>query len=651
MATEQPIETKPLDQKLTADKSADPVTSDNVPETTTLSDIPGGFPVTPANDLDTFVSVNPLPASEGGVNPIKLEPGEKIPESITTQSTDKYVKLDKESYEKSDALPGVETELPPVSSNSIPESSLPVTSFQDATLSSITPTGTTAALVADIPLEPKASEDPVVPQVVKESQEKAHASPEASAVTEEVREKALVEEELKEKVPEAPTTSVGTASQDAGKTEASDSSLAALAATAGGAFIAAGLTAKEVIDEKTAPIINDATDALTDSANKNLPDSVKEQLPVAAQEALATKNREQITEQVSSDVPVEVKESLIEAGKSPEAAANTEAVDDKKAVEAELLREVKPATGVHEAVATQTPEENKQVSPEVPIEVKESIAESGTSPEATTNTDAVEEKKVVEAELLKEVTPAAAINDNNTGTVSDAVPAEVKESIVESGKGPEAAANTEAVHDKKEVEAELLKEVEPAAAIESTQSQTAAPEVPPEVRESIVESGKGPEAAASTEAVQDKKNVEAELLQEVEPAAAVTAPVIESAKTEEPTTETTNTSALPIIQSQEDKTEAPKVEETKPEETKPEETKTEETKTEVPRVEEPNTETKSETPVATGNGTVATENGSKARASTSSAANGNGNSSTKEHKKKNRLSSIFSKIKHKLSDK
>jgi len=42
-------------------------------------------------------------------------------------------------------------------------------------------------------------------------------------------------------------------------------------------------------------------------------------------------------------VPAPVKESIQEAGKSPEAAGNTAAVEEKKAVEAELLKEVKTA--------------------------------------------------------------------------------------------------------------------------------------------------------------------------------------------------------------------------------------------------------------------------------------------------------------------
>ncbi|WZH43478.1 5' amp-activated kinase subunit beta-2 [Fusarium acuminatum] len=578
MASEQPIENKATEPKTFEDKSG----HDEKLPLETPSDIPGGFPITPANELDKVFGVNPLPASEGAGNPIKLEAGEKIPESITTQSTDKYVKLDKESYEKSDALPGIETEMPPVLPNTIPESGLPIIG-PDVTMNSAAPTATTAGLAAEVPLE---SNGAFVPEVVRESQEKAGAVTEASMDPTEVKEKTMVEEELKGTVPEAPATSVGTAGVGTEKSENTpDTSLAALAATAGGAVIAAGLAAKETVEEKAVPALNSAAEAITDTANKNLPDSVKEQLPIAAQQTLAAKNEEQIRQEVSPEVPVEVKESLIEAGKAPEAAANTAAVEDKKEMEAELLKEVKPITGIYDSVVEQPKEELKEVSPEVPVEVKDSIAEAGKSPEAATNTQAVEEKKLVEAELLKEVKPAATIDQ--TPQVAPEVPTEVKESIVEAGERPEAAANTEAVENKKEMEAQLLKEAQPVPA---------ADEAKPE-----------PIVAPKETKVHESESVIPAVVAPTETKAEVTKPVAE-----------------PVT-----KTEAPKTEEAKPV-----------AKTETPAVGNGTS--------TTGNGTSAPGNGAKA-AGTS--ANGSSPAASGKEKKKNRLSSIFSKIKSKLSDK
>lgn len=68
--------------------------------------LPGLYPETPAADLNKQFSINPLPAAPGAVNPISLAPGEKIPEQYTTESATSNVRLDPESYEKADTLPG-----------------------------------------------------------------------------------------------------------------------------------------------------------------------------------------------------------------------------------------------------------------------------------------------------------------------------------------------------------------------------------------------------------------------------------------------------------------------------------------------------------------------------------------------------------------
>jgi hypothetical protein len=100
----------------------------------------------------------------------------------------------------------------------------------------------------------------------------------------------------------------------------------------------------------------------------------------------------------------------------------------------------------------------------------------------------------------------------------------------EAHASPEAAANTEAVAEKKAVESELLKEIpktneagEPAPVLTAATTTTApgattdevAPNVPDVVAESQKEAHASPEAAASVEAVGEKKAVEAELLEEV----------------------------------------------------------------------------------------------------------------------------------------
>ncbi|XXH03485.1 hypothetical protein Hte_009890 [Hypoxylon texense] len=302
------------------------------------NELPGTFPVTPAAEGGDF-SVNPLPAADGAVNPITLAPGEKIPESLAGQSTTGNVKLDPESYEKSDTLPG----------------GVPVI------LSSAAPESTTAQLAGSVPLEPK------VPEVVKESQDKANVDPEASGIAEEVEEKAAVEKELLDKVKEAPSTSEGTAGEGTEKTEnavtpgEAAASVAAAATAVGGAALASAVAAKDAAVEKATDAATAAQASVVEAAT-NLPDSVKEQLPESVQNAIGGTEKEVTREEVSPEVPTEVKESIAEAGKAPEAAANTEAVEEKKAVEAELLKEVKPVDGEKEELKSKAAELKDKVT-------------------------------------------------------------------------------------------------------------------------------------------------------------------------------------------------------------------------------------------------------------------------------------------------
>jgi hypothetical protein len=450
---------------------------------------------------DATVSVAPIPATAGAGNPIHLAPGEKVPDAstLTGNTLSSTVTTDAASYEKSDALPPqlaapvftpeVEREaqggmfsLPPLAGSIIPESSLPmgvaakVEQDTGIFIQSSAPTSTTAALAADVPKEPR------VPETVLESQKDAGFAPEASANAEAVDEKSEVEQELLEKVPEEPATSTNekTATQQA--TEAASSGAdtakhvgevaAAGAVGAAGAFAAATYAAKDKAAE-TIGLNGQATTA-------------------------------------ASGVPDVVAESQKEAHVSPEAAANPEAVAEKKQVESELLSEI----GSQSQTAT--------AADAVPAVVAESQKEAHVSPEAAANPEAVAEKKQVESELLSEIG-----SQSQTATVADAVPAVVAESQKEAHASPEAAANPEAVAEKKQVESQLLSE---ALHGHQTTGDQPASDVPTVVAESFTEANASPEAAANPDAVHEKKDVEAELLKEVkkatesgEPAPTVTA--------------------------------------------------------------------------------------------------------------------------------
>ncbi|KAG6258085.1 hypothetical protein E4U49_006575 [Claviceps purpurea] len=477
-----------------------PAVADSTPELgdasqgmATPSDVPGGFPATPLNETPNLenetVSVKPLPASAGIGNPIQLAPGEKIPDSITAQNTNEHVKLDKASYEKSDALPSalpLTTEIPSVSGTMIPESSLPMggdffeaanvaissvgagsttatlagqvplepkkdvaissvgadsttatlagqvplESKKDVTISSVGADSTTATLAGQVPLESKQA---TVPDVVKESQEKAGVSPEASAVPAEVKDKAKVEEEIKNTVPEVPAASVGTASGEAENKESTGAATIAAAAAIGSAAVAATVaTAAKLSDDATSAAQTAKTTA-AETVNNNLPDSIKDSLPVAAQNALASEKKESSVDDISSKVPEEVKESIAAAGESPEAAVSTSAVQDKEAVEAELLKEVKETSAVTEVAKSDAAEKKESsVAAGVPEEVKESIAAAGQSPEAAASTSAVQEKEAVEAELLKEVKEVPAVADvTESSAAAEAKAVEAAEPVEE----------------------------------------------------------------------------------------------------------------------------------------------------------------------------------------------------------------------------
>lgn len=259
------------------------------------SDVPGGFPKTPAAEIaeptpiageGQVFSVKPLPASDTPTNPFHLEPGEPIPHNeFTATDINRHVKLDEASYNRADAsnlgfspngapvLPEVVTpnvvreaegrgvlDIPEVTANMIPESSLPITSFAVATAvkeNQKTDVEPEALVVPEI-VEPKEetlttsgddqkpqtvggimaaagiasasgelkdeATSTVVPEIVRDSQKEAHFGPEASAVEEAVEAKREFEEEIKREVhqltPVTLNAESGTAPEATGTTEA-----------------------------------------------------------------------------------------------------------------------------------------------------------------------------------------------------------------------------------------------------------------------------------------------------------------------------------------------------------------------------------------------------------------------------------------------
>jgi hypothetical protein len=347
------------------------------------SDLPGTFPETPAAVEKGDFSVNPLPAFDGAVNPIKLAPGEKVPDpsTFTNNTVTSGVHDDPElvaasAKEESEPTFSV-APLPAFPGGVNPVNVAPGEKIPDST----TLTGNTinSAVTTD-----------------KESYEKSGGLGNAPVLPPVV-------------TPQSERDQNGTGILDLPP------------------------ISKNLIPESSLPM--GATGAGTFDASPTIqssgPGSTTAQLAAAVPLE-------------SSKVPEVVKESQAEAGVGPEACAVPEEVKEKSAVEKELLSEVPISPSTSEGTAGKgTDKSEKGVTvnaqssaKDTPELVKESIAESGQSPEAAANEEAVLEKKVMEKELLSEIKPETSTGESapkiaSTGSLnppaSTAKPAESRE--------------------------------------------------------------------------------------------------------------------------------------------------------------------------------------------------------------------------------
>ncbi|KAK3719219.1 hypothetical protein LTR37_004438 [Vermiconidia calcicola] len=389
---------------------------EKVPDSSTMSDetITSGVhddPELKSRDQEgeqTF-GVSPIPATGGIGNPVQLEPGEKVPDpsTMTSNTIDSNVKTDKESYERSDAYPptspaGAGTLQERVTPSSailggpgpiIPESSMPMGNDIDLskenigpTMSSVSPESTTNQLAGQQPKEARgvpeivsesqkenidptmssvspesttnqlAGQQPTesrgVPEVVSESQQEAHADPEASADPEAVDQKKAMEDELQKTISQEPVTSESGA---LGRSENGVGASAAAGIAAAGAAAAGGAVAANYMKDKT------ETDP-----QANMPESVQNTVDekpkgLSSMWQPAHSGDTAVSEPVStvpgtsepvSAVPDVVRESQMEAGEPPEAAASSEAVKEKSEMESSLLKQVPESDATGEPAPT-----------------------------------------------------------------------------------------------------------------------------------------------------------------------------------------------------------------------------------------------------------------------------------------------------------
>ncbi|GKZ30399.1 hypothetical protein AbraIFM66950_008969 [Aspergillus brasiliensis] len=355
------------------------------------ANVPGSFPVTPASEVDKF-SVNPIPASAGAGNPIKLNPGEKVPDPSTfnTNTISSTARTDRAGYEQgtsggfhgSPAYDASAFAIPPVSKNMIPESSLPMGESQGATeptytIQSAAPTSTTAGLAAAVPLESQrqtGSGVPTrdVPNVVRQSLSEAHRDPEAATNKEAVDEKKEMEEELRRKVPVDNSTGAPAPSTVAGLGTSSGLGFTA------GAAPSANLGPSTGLDVATGMGTTTGLGA------------------VAGATAAQSSQKETTSGLPAHDVPDVVKQSISEAHRDPEAAGIEEAVGEKREVEEELQRKVPvtnqsgtPAPVITAATSERAPgaSEAEPASERAPRATGGEPASAQISPRATTPTD------------------------------------------------------------------------------------------------------------------------------------------------------------------------------------------------------------------------------------------------------------------------
>ena len=264
-------------------------------------------------DFEQTFGVAPLPATAGTGNPISLKPGEKVPHpsTFTGNTINTNMTTDQASYENNTGapqLPGVVTpdkeraakggmfDMPGITGNMIPESSLPMGGTANSepdpgvTIQSTGANSTTAALAGQVPLEPRG-----VPEIVQESQHEAGVGPEASGDREAVTEKTAMEKELESKVPEEPATSEGTGGKAVGM-------------AAGGAAVG-GIAAT----------------------------TYSHGLPSSVQRSIEEMNKGSA---IAPAVPDVVQESITESHVSPEAAGDKTMVGEKSFMEQQLLKEV-----------------------------------------------------------------------------------------------------------------------------------------------------------------------------------------------------------------------------------------------------------------------------------------------------------------------
>ena len=406
-------------------KKAPVALSSAAPESTTAalagavpvsSSPPGAFPETPAVESEQTFGVAPIPSSSGMGNPSEGATASTIDSSATTS---------KEAYDnagEASVFPGEKKE----SEQTFGVAPIPSSSGmgnEGATAATIDSSATTSKEAYD-----NAGEGTVLPgEKEKESTFGVAPIPASSGIGNPISTKPG------EVVPEQTTShtvdSTATTSKEDYEKAGSYSFPAAGAGLAGA--LAAGAAAigfgtkheneKKLIPESSLPMGANSTEdagphiqsagpqSTTAALAANVPlESEKAHVQSAGPQSTTTALAAGVpleSEKVAAGVPEQVKESLDESHQSAEAAASSEAVKHKEALEQELLTKTSTveATGesAKEAIAAQTSYHGLATT--VPKTVEESMAKADAPAEAAADPSVVAEKSALERELEAKV--------------------------------------------------------------------------------------------------------------------------------------------------------------------------------------------------------------------------------------------------------
>jgi hypothetical protein len=393
---------------------------------------PGAFPETPANEPDSF-SVNPIPASSGAGNPISAPAGEMLPDhqGVTGDTIDSKVTTSKEDYDKdaSSALPEEKSygvDPIPASSGLGNPVSLPagekLPDHEGITGNTVASKATTSKedyekdASSAFPEEKSYRVDPIPASA-------GTGNPVSVPAGESVK-------QHKSFLPASLYANATTSKEDYDK--------------AGSAAMPVGAAADGVAEP------NDSAFSVPDRTKDMIPES---SLPMSGE----TRDTIGAGPFVQSSGPGTTTAAL--AGQVPlEPKSKATVVDDETPSDTGHFTQSSGPGTTTAALAGQVPLESKSkatvMDEATPSNTSPFTQSSGPGTTTAALAGQVPPEPKSKATIMDDETPSATL----TGPAPD-VPEVVKDSLSQAHEPPEAAASSEAVEEKKEVERELLQEV------------------------------------------------------------------------------------------------------------------------------------------------------------------------------------------------